>query len=288
LRAQARQALRDLAARKDLGAPVITTAMRVLEGESRHGVEQAAIVLGQLDHKPAADRLLELLRSPRPEVCVAAAWALRALAVPKTLAPILAYVQEQVPPLQAGASAVHRPTVLNVILDHQLSQLVQLLGKQKYKPADPVLRPLIPHQPPWTGPETRAAAVWALGWIHEGESVPQLTTALLARFNDVSGRPPEEPRVRLMCAITFGRLKARQVEANMRQGNPGLVLSRDPIGNACGWAVAQMTGEPLKDPKIIEEMQLQSSWFLIPLDRSTPGKQAPAKPDQPPPKPGGR
>ena len=54
-------------------------------------LEQAAIVLGALDHEPAADRLLELLEYPRIEVRVAAAVALRRLAITGTLAPMLHY-----------------------------------------------------------------------------------------------------------------------------------------------------------------------------------------------------
>ena len=40
-------------------------------------LEQATILLAVLDHKPAAPRLVDLLRFERPEVFVAAAWGLR-------------------------------------------------------------------------------------------------------------------------------------------------------------------------------------------------------------------
>jgi HEAT repeat protein len=285
VRADARRALHELAAHKELRAAVIATAMQVLEKESWRCLEQAAILLAQLDHKPAAPRLLELLTFNQPEVCVSAAWGLRKLAVPNTLSSILRYVQEQLPPLQSGSHALDRPEVRNDILDHQLSQLVQLLGLLKYRQADEMLHTLIPHRGPWTGPETRAAAVWALGWIHQGESVPQLTSLLLARFRDVSSQPPEDGRVRLMCAITFGRLKAPEAENDMRGGNRAHTLSRDPITNACGWAIEQMTGKPLKDPKTIEERQLQSTWLLIPLNPAA--AKSVEKPDTAPSRPGG-
>src|SRR5690606_10853947 len=55
-------------------------AMNVLEGDRWQGQEQAALLLGALEHEPAADRLIELLESPREEVRVPAAWGLRKVA----------------------------------------------------------------------------------------------------------------------------------------------------------------------------------------------------------------
>ena len=78
--------------------------------------------------------------------------------------------------------------------DHQLSQLNQLLGRLKYRPADAVLRSFVPRmerpRQDLVCPEARAAAIWALGLIHEGSADPALVDALQGRLNDAMSLPP--------------------------------------------------------------------------------------------------
>ena len=80
-------------------------------------------------------------------------------------------------------------------------------------------------------------------------------------------------------------LKARQALPSLRRYCQDHKPSRDPIHNACGWAIEQMTGKPLKDPKTIEERQLQSTWLLIPLNPAA--AKSVEKPDTAPSRPGG-
>src|SRR5205085_256961 len=82
VRRKARRSLEELAAKKDLRDHVLAEALRVLGGRQWRGLEQAAVLLTQLDHKPAAKRFVELLPFDRPEVSVTVAWGLRRLAVP--------------------------------------------------------------------------------------------------------------------------------------------------------------------------------------------------------------
>src|SRR5262249_42629134 len=170
VRAKARRSLHDVAAKKELRTQVIAEATRRLATEQWRTLEQAAILLAQLDYKPAATRLLELLRFERPEVFVAAAWGLRIMALPETLPGALTHVEarlKQRPSATKGSpvTAYHRE-----MIDHQLSQLNQFLGQHKYQPAEPVLRQFIPHPEISfrVGYESRAAAIWALGLIREG------------------------------------------------------------------------------------------------------------------------
>ena len=58
-------------------------------------LQQAALLLGKLVHKPAANRLVELLDSPRPEVMIGSAWGLRKLAEPATIPGILDKIRRQ-------------------------------------------------------------------------------------------------------------------------------------------------------------------------------------------------
>src|SRR4029077_8544013 len=70
VRAKACRSLRELAAKKEFRERVITEATRVLAMRQWRGLEQATILLTWLDYKPAAGRLVELLRFDRPEVFV--------------------------------------------------------------------------------------------------------------------------------------------------------------------------------------------------------------------------
>jgi hypothetical protein len=143
---------------------------------------------------------------------------------------------------------------------------VQFLGEARHAPADPALRgmlPLIvagqPGMPPLTplGPEVRAAATWALGMLHEGKSDPAVVRELEARLTAVPGPPPEFETVRRMAAVSLGRMKAKDSVPTLRkyyEGKPNL----DSVNNACGWAIMQITGEPVP-PGTVE--QGTAAWF---------------------------
>ncbi|HZY88655.1 MAG TPA: HEAT repeat domain-containing protein, partial [Gemmataceae bacterium] len=184
VRVNARRALHEFAAKKELRATVIAEAVRTLAGRQWRALEQAAILLTQLDHKPAAGRLLALLTFDRPEVFVTAAWGLRKLAVPVTLPAVLAYVDGESKRRLTGQDLPNRRGVSGAMIDHQLSQLNQFLGRQKYGPADAVLRRFIPHIGDRLGAESRTAAVWALGLLHEGKGDSGLAGPLQERLKD--------------------------------------------------------------------------------------------------------
>src|SRR5262249_13087222 len=151
----------------------------------------------QLDHKPAAGRFVELLGAGRQEVFVTVAWGLHKLDVPETLPAVLRHVREELGRRRKHAMLPGREGVHPLLVDHQLSQLNQPLGRRRSVPADGVLRQFIPHPSDnRVGPESRAAAVWALGRIHEGKAESALASALEARLNDISNIPPEMPQVR--------------------------------------------------------------------------------------------
>jgi HEAT repeat protein len=261
VRVQARRALEELAGTRELRDPVVGAATRVLGGRSWRGLEQAALLLARLDHKPAAGRLVELLVSDRPEVFVSAAWALRRLGVPESLPGVQSYVRAEFDRLANHRPLAGRAEVPAAVIDHQLSQLNQLLGRQRYAPADELLRRFIPRNPA-LGYESRAAAVWALGLLHEGKPNPALAAACEARLNDMASRPPEDYRVRWQSAVTLGRLKARDALPSLRRYFvPG---ADDPVNSSCGWAIAQITGEAMPPPRPIQKPL--GSWFLSPAN----------------------
>jgi HEAT repeat protein len=258
VRKKAREALHALAGKKELRTPVIAEGMRVLAGADWRGQEQSAILLTQLGHKPAGVRLVALLEASRPEVFLTAAWALRKLGAPETCAPVTRYARNLVKNPKAHPGAEEGPPGL---LDHQLSQLHQFLGRMKYRPAEALLRGSVP-KGRGLGPESRAAAIWALGWIHEGEAVPGLVKALEGRLNDLNPIEPEDDRVRRMSAVALGQMKAKDAEASLRRYFDPDRADRDFVGNACRWAVGRITGKPFPPPAPIR--RVEPGDFLLP------------------------
>jgi HEAT repeat protein len=125
-----------------------------------------------------------------------------------------------------------------------------------------LLRRFVPKNAPRPGEEGRAAAIWALGQIHEGKADDALSKALEARLNDTTSMPPEDSRVRMMCALTLGRMKAKESLASLRRYFTAREPSLDLVNNACGWAVGQITGEPMPPARPI--VRMTRDWFLVP------------------------
>jgi HEAT repeat protein len=253
VRAQARRAMRDLAARPEWRGAVIREATRVLAASDWRGLEQAAVLVAQLDHKAAAGRLVVLLPAERPEVFVAAAWGLRQLAVADTLPTVLEYFDQTV-----TTDRRKRPAEA---VDLQLSHLAQFMGQSKYEPADGTLRALIPPRSR-SGPETRAAAAWALGLLHQGKADPSLTGVFVGRITAVNPGDLEDTRVRRMSAVALGRMKAADALGTLREFYRSKKPSLDIVNNACGWAIEQITGERVPEGTV--EVP-QRDWFLVPL-----------------------
>jgi HEAT repeat protein len=252
VRTGARKALLE-AAKAGHGDLVRQEATRLLATERWRALEQSTILLTLLDHKPAAARFIELLQSERPEVFLAAAWGLRKLALPETLSAQLREVERRWQlSLQPDEN---RPRGM---IDLQVAQLAQSLGWAKYSPAAPVLARFVPKQ--WNiGPESRAAAIWALGLIHQEAPPEALVGALIGRLTDESVIMVEDLGVRRMCAIALGRMKAEEAVDSLRKYYPRK-LSAEPFPNACGWGLQAITGEPLPTSGIHEVVQ--RGWFL--------------------------
>jgi HEAT repeat protein len=259
VRFEARQALRGLA-RGDSRLPVIFAAENMLNTGQWRGLEQAIILLTELDHKPAVNRFLQLLRSDRPEVAITAAWGLRRLKVPETRDRVIDYVVIQMRP-----QGNQRKIFTDVIRDWQFSQLLQFLGQENYAPADSLFRQFIPKATMGksAGPECRAAAIWALGRLHKGKFNAELAEKFEERLNDGSAIPPEVPQVRMMSAIALGQLGAKDAVPSLEKYVVMPSLSADPVSNGCAWALEQLTGKQLARPATIE--RVQSDWFLMPV-----------------------
>ena len=242
-RGLARERMLDLS--REYHDPVITGAMAMLATDRWRGLEQAALILGRLDHEPAAERLLELMDFPRSEVFIAAAWALRELAVEATLPRLLDAATADTTRRQQGQFQLGR--------DEWGALVFESFGKLKYAPAHELLMVYVPKS--YTmGERSRCSAIWALGHIHTGQNPTALAAQLLGRMLDSDPMMPEYPTVQAQSAVALGRMGARQ-------HLPQLRASSSP---AAEWAVEQLTGERPRARAIPARYAL--GWFLEPVN----------------------
>ena len=253
-----RESMLQLADQPEFDAVARTTAVQILASDNWRALEQSALLLADLDHKAAAPRLVELLRFDRPEVCVTAAWALRVLAVKETLPDMLAFAAETVRTGSTGKSGA----VISEADAVSLSHLFEAFGALKYPDADGLLREFVPRRR--DGETARAAAIWALGYLHENQPEAVLIEMLKQRVTDMSIIPKAEPlEVRAMAAVSLGRMNAQSVLPEM-QSLYGYLPPGDLIHKACVWAIEQMTGEDLPPPP--ERPVIPLTGFLLPLE----------------------
>jgi hypothetical protein len=264
VRASVRDSLYDLAQRRpELDEPIRKAAAGMLAADRWRGLEQAALLLAALDHKPAAGRLLELLEYGRPEVFITAAWALKKLAVPETLPAILDKARRQ-------SAARRTGTPDPASLDRQTAHLFEALGRMKYAPAEPLLREYIPKDMMWV--LSRSSAIWSLGLLHEGVPDEPLAVQLMERIADDGGplNPVEFGPVKLAGAVSIARMKAAsQVPALRKRITPA--ITPDRMGMTIRWAVMELTGERIPAPAPATSGKLP--WFLEPLE--PPGESSP-------------
>ncbi len=273
VRTTAQAGLIELAKIEALNTAVRDVATKVLGMDAPRGLEQAALVIGGIDHEPAASRLLELLVHPEAEVSITAAWALRRILVAETAKPIFDKVK-------ADTEKSMIPLPLNTKYDmeavaamyRQHEHLLEALALLKYREAESLLLLFFPTPPLRLCPpdirldtvwvhELRVRAIWALGKIFEGEPKPDLVKSLLERFE-----MPDSAELNAGCAITLGRMQAKSVIERLRKEfKPGNEYSI--IGFGCAWAVAKLTGEPIAELVLKPATLGRGGWFLEPLDQ---------------------
>lgn len=246
IRSNVRTAFIRFAQQATFNKTVIEQSMRVLQQPGWRGQEQAAFVLGQLKHKPAATRLVKLLASKRPEVMTAAAWALRKVEVRSTLPAMLRQATLQTNSMQRN--------------EQQLAQLHQAFGTMKYRPAVPLLMRFIPKAS--FPEELRGAAIWSLGKINPSNRRDELIRLLNARLTDENPNMPESIEAKRFSAISLTRIGSKRVVAVLRK----YYKSEGPnsvIGLACRWGLQTITGEKLPGPQVPKRNI--GGWFLEPV-----------------------
>lgn len=243
-------------------------ATKQLAGPSWRAIEQAAVILGRVDHDAAGPRLVELLPHARGEVRMAAIIALRRIAVAdqSLLTAITTHTDREADAwlvsVKRATEQSHLPFVLSAQRDRELAQLLQLLGKLRHMPAQKVMERFVPKKSGfWT--ESRAAAVWAIGMLHEDKPDERLVKEFVGRLSDLDPNNPELLGVRRMAAISIGRMKATS-------GLKGVQVFYDlertsrHVGGACRWAMIRITGKEL--PPLGPRESSDSGWFIQPLE----------------------
>jgi HEAT repeat protein len=265
IRGHVRDALFRLAERAELDMPIRQGAMRVLHDESWRGQEQAALLLGALDHKPAAARFVALLDAPRPEVMETVAWGLRKLAVPETVPAIFERVSHLTEyRLRSDISPPPR-------LDQQVAHLCEALGVLRHQSAEPLMRRYVAKNYRM-GEASRCAAIWTLGHLHAGTPDEALAKELMQRVTDTNPLQPEYISVQRMSAVSLGRMKAVSQAAALREWL-GAEADKGIGDPAFMWAVTQLTGETFPEPE--PPTIGMSGWFLEPLPKLSPPTPAP-------------
>jgi HEAT repeat protein len=260
LRAEARLRLHGSDGNPNLTQTVREAVMAKLASNATDAIVESAVLLGRLDHQPAAPRLVELLGDSRHEVRMAAIVGLRWLANEQTYPRLYEHAM-----MLSKALLMDRGRAYAAGFDAELRQVLQTFGAVKFMPADAIMRQFVPRVGGNFSAGVRSSAIWALGRLHEDVPDEALAVALVRRLVDVRARWSERHEVRLMAAVALGMMRASSQEGVLRQyassGNadPAIMMS-------CRWALERITGEPIQPMQPV--VRTQSGWFLEPIDPS--------------------
>jgi len=268
-----------------LRSAVREAATRMLLTNQPLGLEQSSMVLGAVDHEPVADRLVELLEAEEAPVGLAAAWALRELAVEETGDAIfdkLRRVTDRTIVLDAELWKTWNndphPTVDFKSLDatyKQLDQLMQALGILQYDACADYLKKFLP-TPPTRGPadppavaatlivNCRANAIWSLSRVATADARREVIATLLELVQKASAVGPDaEPAdTRAAAALGLAHLEAKEAIPILRKYR-GEKARHDKVGATCGRVLHDWAGDPL--PELVPVTVHRVGWFIEPL-----------------------
>ncbi len=255
LRSFVASSLVDFAADQSLSPLVLSEVEKVIAGDNWRGCEQACVVFGKLDHEASADRMVELLGHPRGDVKVAAAWGLTQLRVAEVLPDMLDHAESVYEGLKSGQLNAGMPGVT-----FHLAHLCLAFGDQGYTAAEALLLKLVPKSYDY-GEYARPAAVWSLGVFHANDPQPELVSSLVERLEDDAGMVPEIELVRIMSAVSLGRMNAESAIDSLAK----YAAKTNLLASATRWGMEEITGEPVALPRPKPTTNTKNQWFLTPL-----------------------
>lgn len=218
--------------RRPIVDEILTSYLNARDGFE--GQEQTCLIIERLGAKEYVPQLISLLDHPRQEAAIRASWALQQLAEqPGDLTAIHKYCLTWTDRLEKAdvAFPVNDDDVM------RLSFLFQALGHNRYEAADEMLRKYVPKLSQKMRPNTRTAAIWALGEIWMGRTDTGLEQPLIERIMDMSIFDPEDEAVKYAAAITLGKFGNRESVPMLR----GIPYSEEtPVGMAAEWSLEQL------------------------------------------------
>ena len=256
LRVEARRSLLRHAGDPAMKPVVIERTLEALDSDRWRSIEQSIIVLTELEQRQINDHLIELLGHPRGEVKIAAAWAIKHLFESDGAEAVLEAASK--------ITADTKRTGVTPDLAKVQAHLFEKLGLLRHRPAVALLGQLVP-KGSHNYAETRAAAIWALGFLLDSQQDAEMIRSLEARMADVQLDPAEEEPVRAASAIALGRI----ADPSTLDGLQRWYRDEGPsgaVGRSSGWAIMQMTGEPLPEAEAYK-YQI-SNWSIQPTDTS--------------------
>ncbi len=257
LRKYIRNSLLEHVQKPEFKTVILDSVKDVLNSDDWRGQEQACLILGQIDHEPAAKRFVQLLTSERPEVMIASAWALKKVAVKSTLPAILAQAQLQTSSPQAGDLET---------ADRQVSHLFEAMAVMNFRQAIPLMQQYIPFQEIRLDQRlSRGAAIWALGHLLASDQDDLFAAQLMGRIKAASGIPQEIDIVVRMSTISLGRIKANSQLQELKN-LAGPKINPNMQGLSMKWAIHKISGETIPLDKPLPKVA--RTWRIQPI--STP------------------
>ncbi len=202
-----------------------------LQGDRWQGTEQAitlAVALNELERIP---NFLTLLDHPEPFVFIRAAWALQELELTNES---LANILDRCRPVTQKLADKEFVPFEDVV---KTAFLFEAIGRHAYQPADELLRIYVPKDGYKMIGLTRAAAVYALGYIWQDSGNLQLAEQLAERMLDEDPFVPEDDLVQYTAAVALGRIKHPSSIAELQKISvaPGI-----PLSDAASWALDKL------------------------------------------------
>lgn len=242
----------------DQRAEVIDALGPGLAGDDWRTLEQAATVAGRLDHEPAADRLIELLTHDRSEVRVAAATALRRVAVDDTRDAMRAQARRWLDQTLARGDTPETPFPDG----EPLAQLTLALGEFRDAEADGLFKSLAAKN--MSVPlAARRAGVWALGQLQSEAGDAESVRLLTGRVNDRHPMEPEDTMLQAVAVLAIGRIGGADQAPALKGWHTDAMLGQE-VRYAAAAALLDATGESL--PPLPPPRSSREAWFLVPAN----------------------
>lgn len=251
---------------------IISECAAVIEGnpDDWQGIEQSLLVLAQVRSHAHSAACVNLLKHPRSEVLVTAAWLIELYPDAAITDPVIARIYEL-----DGIFAAPTPGLDYEAIGLQMAHLIHFAGLQRQQSLKPLFEKDFSKAAPG-GLAKRGASMWALGLTHEFQADADLAEKFKGRIEDRNTIPPEAEIVRRMSVMALGFMNSRSmipvVQDAYKVDSPSSV-----IPGAARWALP-ILGVP--EPPPVPSLQFGvGGWKLLPAD------SIPVEEPQPAPEP---